>query len=1113
MLRFEDCFWGTGEDPTAGVRALHTVFMQHLAEAEDLLTMVRARVASEEAYASNFLELGRHSGSVSSSPNILGLGGDKDSRRYSRASTPAIAAGTMTGLTGDRTNRMSLNNIALGLGNAAAKIQSAAASSGLPGMPSWSMTTEPDGDTSTVGPIDDQSSVRPVIRTIREQMVAMSLAHRQHADTLIMAVISPLQAFVEQHRKVMLKKKSEVDLNFGQLARLVSDIEARHLIYLQKCKICEEEDIKFREDGEGRASTSSRVNNGPVMIGSRSVGPNEFGKMVETMRKDVKTKSIMTELGLFENCFMGDDAIEHLRKKYPGVPRGDLKLICQEILARRLMTVIVGPNENRAFDPELPYQFGRPLLKTGEPPHVKARKDSEMARLEYDSAIKSAEHTRSALEFHITDYLLAVQEAEHYRLKVIKEAILAFESAQVFVLEEMHNAWRPAHITDALKAAASAPEGAEVAADAPPTTLLTSPDPTEGVQYIARRYRTGHLRSKPFVFESYKNGRAPHQVFGIGLEELSKVTKTPIPPVVRRCVAALYESLISGRSTVDTWIMPNPDLPSVQFLRLEFNSSPRGGRVSSATLKRYQPQVVAGILKLYLVEAPVSLCSYDTYETLRMLYSDDFQTFDDEVRVKSVKSLLTTLSPPHYETLKFFTAYLHELIANLPEDDERLVRLAYSIAPCILRPTNETQETLSDQHPWRFSMELMIRHVDLFGPVDKAALIAELQTSPSPEPEDEEDEVASSHHGSQAGDADASLRTRASSIAGSESTPPGTPPLREPVGKGTQGSWFPWPLTASSDLPTPNSTPGREPSPLSAVDETSDEHVALQIALAAKKVERRTSRLEIKLAGVLARAKGSKALPTDDTDDVPHSAVSRSISPSTPGADSPNSPPELERKPSIYRMPSVAEVTSVAKSFLGMGAVTEAEGSTASPAPRSTTPAATRTTVTTPAQDPIPVVELETSPYEDVINDHHAAVEASTRLPAELATSPYEDVINADHPPAPSSVSEPVLHEAIVEEEEEEAEEEVYTETESVYEDGEEEYTDGEEVYEEHEYTEEELEEVEEEEEEEYEETEEVVIDGDADHQPAVMEADVDGEEVTTMFPDAQNMDEYLQWG
>ncbi|KAJ3165961.1 hypothetical protein HDU88_003836 [Geranomyces variabilis] len=1083
----------------------------------------------------------------------------------------------MTGLTTGDHNRITLNNIAQGLGNAAAKLQSAAAQSGLPGTSSWCLTTEPDsynngGDgsssaaakngsssnlsTSTVGPIDDESSVRPVIRTIREQMVAMAAAHRRHADTLTMAVISPLQAFVEQHRKVMTKKKSEVDLNHQQLARLAADIGARHAVYIQKCKIAEEEDFKFRQDGESRAS---RIAPGPVMIGSRSVGPNEFQTIVETMRKEVKTKSIMTDLGLFEGCFMGEDALDHLRKRYPGIPRADLRLICREILARRLMAPLIGPNDG-SFDPELPYQFGRPLLKSGEPPHVKARKDSEMARLDYDSAIKSAEHTRSALEFHITDYLLAAQEAERYRLKVIQEAVLALETAQVFLLGELQTTWRPPALVDsaAQAATATAVDGAE---GAHPATLLTSPNPEEGVQYIARRYRTGHLRSKPFVFESYKNGRAPHQVFGIGLEELSKVTKTPIPPIVRRCVSALYESLVAGRSTIDTWIVPNPDLPSVQFLRMEFNASPRGGRVTATTLKRYQPQVHAGVLKLYLVEAPVSLCSYDTYETLRMLYSDDFQKVDDDVRVKSVKSLLSTLSPPHYETLRFFTAYLHELVKPLAEDDERIIRLAYSIGPCILRPTNETTETLQDQHPWRFSLELMVRHPEFFGPVDKAALMAEITMPPSPEPEDDIEHGDDGEATGRNGNLTPALR--------SESTPPGTPPLREPVGNKQPGSWFQWPLTGSAQQSQ------QQPSPSESVSPT-DEGSSLQPpADKSVKAARRISRLEDRLAGVLAKAKGSVAVPTTDVDledDAPRTPVnelantveaeaasgetpwttalkgflgqkkpsnaslSSTSSTSTQKADpssraaastaapaavtepAPLDPaydsPEyiaareviVERnKPSsIYRSASVASVAGLAKSFLG-SVVARASAASPKEEPLLGRMSPLATTPVTPASPSAPP-ELTPAPASADL----------TMVPVESTTSPYEDVINADHPAeseVPAAVHETMLQ---VQEEVEEAEEEEEEETESLYEDGEEEYeeeyAEGESEYAEgeSEYAETEAE---------YEEAEEVVVVEEEAEQEDVHAGETVAEEggaelQAHMFPaSAQEMSEYLQWG
>ncbi|KAJ1550613.1 hypothetical protein HK405_000195, partial [Cladochytrium tenue] len=353
--------------------------------------------------------------------------------------------------------------------------------------------------------------------------------------------------------------------------------------------------------------------------------------------------------------------------------------------------------------------FGRPLLKTGEPPHVRARRDAEIARLEYIAAIESSEHTRAALEFHITDFLASAQEAEAYRLSVAGEALLALESAQLFAVAELSAAW---------STGTGLAARARYAADGLPVTMLPCPVPGAGVQHIARRFRTGHLRTPPFVFESAAGARAPLQVFGIGLEELARASRRPVPTVVAKCIGVLLESLDQGRSSVDTWIAPINDLPGVQFLRHELNgggaapsalktftltagggggsaraaaaAGSAGRTIRSATLRRYSPAVVAGVLRQFFLEAPVSLVSHELYEPLKILYSE---------------------------------------------------------APIILRPRYETRETVADEEPWRFTRDLITNYPRLIGGSRKTESAADdvrdlvRRAAPSPVPGEDEDEA------------------------------------------------------------------------------------------------------------------------------------------------------------------------------------------------------------------------------------------------------------------------------------------------------------------------------------------------------------------------------------
>ena len=98
-----------------------------------------------------------------------------------------------------------------------------------------------------------------------------------------------------------------------------------------------------------------------------------------------------------------------------------------------------------------------------------------------------------------------------------------------------------------------------------------------------------------------------------------------------------FTTQIGVGSQVDVWMESNMDLPDVGTLANEC----RSGLIYGKMFKKYPISVVVGLLKLYLFELPVSLCSYvsgnhlltcdrhDIYEPLKLLYlSSKFLNFE-----------------------------------------------------------------------------------------------------------------------------------------------------------------------------------------------------------------------------------------------------------------------------------------------------------------------------------------------------------------------------------------------------------------------------------------------------------------------------------------------------
>ncbi|KAJ3102170.1 hypothetical protein HDU97_000731 [Phlyctochytrium planicorne] len=699
VLQFEDCFWGNGDDPTIGVKTLYDLITKHLNEVEEIVVAVKQRIAIEEGYAfrvnefakilqtftlnSGFIGAASHSGmqfggavpyggiSLASGPGPVWSGHGIDYANFPPSMGPSGLLGSPTdGLPssatpGDafnparRRSSATDNNGSTGSSNQTLSSPTAAAS------PS---TTTPEDQGSTLyqsqdkpgggATQTDESSLFPVLRNWGRILNEMTSSNRRHADTLSLAVLTPLQAFVSQHRKIMERKKAEVDTHHRTVTKLHSEIAQKRNNHVTKSK--------------------------------------HASSLAEQKRKAGGD---------------GDDGVQ------------------------------------------------------------RAQRDADLARVDYQNAITAAEHARSALEFHITDFLMWSQETEYYRLKVAREAFLALESAQLFTVEAHTRLWTvdvdpdTAHSSSGGHGGYAASSTASSDENGPPPLRLVTPSPSHGIENIAMRLRTGSRHSPPFVYDPYvapvssiptppgtppskpsqqqSPASSPRQAFGIPLDDLARATGDPIPPVVRKCVAALSDASKTKRlrSGLDAWIMPNPDLPSVHFMRLEFNGSLGGSRVAFSRITRETPAVVAGVLKLFLVETPTSLCNFEVYDTMKILYSNAGEGEEETmIRIKSVSSLLTTLSPAHYETLKIFAGLMHETVKNIEPTDKRLRRLAYSIAPCIIRPKQETSQTLADEHPYLLTMDLLLHFPEMFGGALPNSYFEAPPTPPaSPEPEEDEE--------------------------------------------------------------------------------------------------------------------------------------------------------------------------------------------------------------------------------------------------------------------------------------------------------------------------------------------------------------------------------------
>ncbi|KAI9343234.1 hypothetical protein BDR26DRAFT_1006471 [Obelidium mucronatum] len=361
---------------------------------------------------------------------------------------------------------------------------------------------------------------------------------------------------------------------------------------------------------------------------------------------------------------------------------------------------------------------------------------------DYHQLFQAADHARSSLEFHITDFLQYAQETSFSRLVLIKEVMGVIESAQTSFLESQLQLWASQmNVKPANKRSSGDSQLSDSTNSSSSTTqaygdFLTPLDPTQGVLDIAHNLQTGTSHSPTLISVSpHHPPTTPLQAFGISLEALHAATGDPIPPFLRKCVACLYEGLMMRRvkSGLDAWISPAysngsggssgstnggglgggmGDVVAMQFLRSEANATCGGIGLHYSRVRRESPVVIAGILKQFLIELPSSVVPSDIYDTLKLIY-DAYEAVDmdedEEIRLKSVSNLLATIPESHFETLKLVCGLLFKTTQDVTDTSPLLLPLLNSLAPLFLRPKLETLSTLQERLPQKLAYDL-VRH-------------------------------------------------------------------------------------------------------------------------------------------------------------------------------------------------------------------------------------------------------------------------------------------------------------------------------------------------------------------------------------------------------------------
>lgn len=166
-------------------------------------------------------------------------------------------------------------------------------------------------------------------------------------------------------------------------------------------------------------------------------------------------------------------------------------------------------------------------------------------------------------------------------------------------------------------------------------------------------------------------------------------------------------------------------LDRVHAARAEINTSKPATHES---LQKYDLLLIASLLRLYLLELPECLFTFELYEPFKLLYSNrkfcslslvcvthatkisfpNAENQDKDSRLMSISKLLATLPTANYHTAMALLGHFHKLVKQTTTDTQLTSSsLAKSFSYILMRPQVESRISIHEKHPQRLLYDLI----------------------------------------------------------------------------------------------------------------------------------------------------------------------------------------------------------------------------------------------------------------------------------------------------------------------------------------------------------------------------------------------------------------------
>jgi hypothetical protein len=602
---------------------------------------------------------------------------------------------------------------------------------------------------------------------VRTEMSEASRNHRKIASNIRELVVNPFSRWCDQHAARVQNSQDDLHNRVKAHDRQADTVRQYRSAYFNKCRrvedLDEEEKLAFQDPNSAAATGSPKLNQQnvpsikveeeeseeepePIDIGDETYQPEQVKKILAHMLDNIKLgETKVPILGTYQNVSTGAEIVEYIQKHMGSTSLSYAERIGQDLVNNGFLRLVGNMGNTFANSSRMNYQWrpkvfqmtgmpdkrSKPLSRTStiasqdstpdsptinamgeylggwnplnnahpnETPADKLRREAREADERYKAAVRKLDALRCNLEEAIIDHLKFMERCEIDRLKAIKAVILDFSGAISNVIPSLQST------VDNMM------------------LYQETVQPLNDVRYLLENYRTGSYIPRVTIYENYYN-TVDEQTFGVDIEARARSDRKRVPMMVTTILTFLdnqYPELEGDEARRRIWVVDVP-LGATHHLRGLLNT---GKPVPPALLEKYEVPIIAAVLKLYLLELPDSLVSSHVYEIVKTIYTSTAQTASDSARVQVIQSTLGQLRLANIATLDAIVSHFARLIELTNADEAYVSQLAGVLAPCILRPKQETGLSMTEKYNVRLLRDLLAHKDSIFGELKRQSSLA-----------------------------------------------------------------------------------------------------------------------------------------------------------------------------------------------------------------------------------------------------------------------------------------------------------------------------------------------------------------------------------------------------